>query len=116
MVSQFIASEENMKREKSNDEWVQRQHKKFEQWNQNRIARAESRERFNFRVRMIMNGIFILGFVALLFIGIPWVIELYRYDPTLWPTAMAPFKNHAAEFGMFFGFIILLFIILFPLA
>lgn len=102
--------------EKWNDEWVQRQHKKFEQWNQQRIARAESRERFNFRVRMIMNGIFILGFVVLLIIGIPWIIELYRNDPTLWPTAMAPFKNHAAEFGMVFGATIVLFIILLPFA
>ncbi len=105
-----------MNRKKSNDEWVQRQHKKFEKWNQERIARAESRERFNFRVRMITNGVFLLGFVVLLIVGIPWVIELYRNDPTLLPTALAPFKNHAAEFSMFFGIIILLFILLFPLA
>lgn len=105
-----------MNRKKSTDEWVQRQQKKFEKWNQKRISRAESRERFNFRVRMIINGVFLFCFVVLLIIGIPWVIELYRNDPTLWPTAMAPFKNHAAEFSMFFGFIILLFIILFPLA
>lgn len=105
-----------MKREKSNDEWVQRQQIKFEKWNQERISRAESRERFNFRVRMIANGVFILGFVVLLIIGIPWIIELYRNDPTLWPTAMAPFKNHAAELGMVFCSIIVLVIILLPFA
>lgn len=105
-----------MNKEKRMDEWVQRQHIKFEKWNQQRIARAEARERFNFRVRMIMNGMFILGFVVLMIISIPWIIELYRNDPTLWPTAMAPFKNHAAEFGMIYGAIIVLFIILLPFA
>lgn len=64
-----------------------------------------------------------ITFIALLvvvalcmIIGIPWLIELYRNDPTLWPTAMAPFKNHAAEFGIVFGSIIVLFIILLPFA
>lgn len=103
-----------MNKEKRMDEWVQREQSKFEKWNQKRIARVESRERFNFRVRMIANGMLILGVVVLLIIGIPWIIELYRNDPTLWPTAMAPFKNHAAEFGIVFGSIIVLFIILLP--
>lgn len=104
-----------MNKKKQMDEWVQWQQQKFEKWNQKRIARAESRELFNFRVRMITTGVSILCLVAIMIVGIPWLIELYRNYPTLWPTAMAPFKNHAAEFGMVIGSIIVLVIILFSL-
>lgn len=86
-----------MNREKSTDEWVQRQQRDFQQWNQKRIVRAESRERFNFWVRMITTGIFFLGILVIFVISIPWLIELYRNDPTIFPRAIAPLKRHALE-------------------
>lgn len=45
-----------------------------------------------------------ITFIALLvvvalsmIIGIPWLIELYRNDLTLFPRAIAPLKRHALE-------------------
>ena len=86
-----------MKREKSIDEWVQRQQQEFQEWNQKRIVRAEFRERLSFWVRMTIMGIFIVGILVVLVISIPWLIELYRNDPTIFPSAIAPLKRHAME-------------------
>lgn len=45
-----------------------------------------------------------ITFIALLvvvalsiIIGIPWLIELYRNDPTIFPSAIAPLIRHAME-------------------
>lgn len=50
-----------------------------------------------------------ITFIALLvvmtlsmIIGIPWLIELYRNDPTIFPSAIAPLKRHAMEFILIF--------------
>lgn len=86
-----------MNKEKRMDEWVQREQQAFQEWNQKRIARAEFRERFNFWVRMTIMGIFIVGILVVLVISIPWLIELYRNDPTIFPSAIAPLKRHALE-------------------
>ena len=55
-----------------------------------------------------------ITFIALLvvmalsmIIGIPWLIELYRNDPTIFPSAIAPLKRHAMEFILIFVVVVM---------
>lgn len=97
-----------MNKEKRMDDWVQQEQSKFEKWNQKRIARAEFRERLDFWVRMTIMGIFIVCILVVLVISIPWLIELYRNDPTIFPSAIAPLKRHALELFMAYAVLFVL--------
>lgn len=55
----------------------------------------ENRSRLRFWFDMITTGTFLLVGIALIIVGLPWVFELYRNDPTLWPTAREQMKDMA---------------------
>lgn len=46
---------------------------------------------------MITTGTLLVVSLLLCIVAIPWLIELYRNDPTLFPRAIAPLKRHALE-------------------
>jgi len=53
----------------------------------------ENRSRMRFWFDMITTGTFILVSIPLMIVGLPWVFELYRNDPTLWPTIREHMKD-----------------------
>lgn len=53
----------------------------------------ENRSRLRFWFDMITTGTFLLVSIPLMIVGLPWVFEQYRGDPTLWPTACNHLKD-----------------------
>ncbi len=51
-----------------------------------------------FWFHMVTTASIIIVGLAVVFVGMPWIIEQYRNYPTLWVTAIAPFKCHPLEY------------------
>ena len=58
-----------------------------------KLLGLENRSPLRFWFDMVTTGTLLLVSIPLMIVGLPWVIDQYRSDPTLWPTACKHLKD-----------------------